>query len=82
MNIKEVIDSEINQRRGRTVISCKFYPSNMSTATYCGVVCTNDEMSDEIRRLVQNMMDDSISLKELDFRPGNGVEPKLGPATV
>ncbi|KAL7755842.1 hypothetical protein ACKLNR_014369 [Fusarium oxysporum f. sp. zingiberi] len=54
--VSDVVDKEMRQRKGRTVIS----------------VCTDDRMSDAIRSLVQSMTDDSISLEELDFCPGSG----------
>ena len=46
------------------------------------IVCVNDEMSDKIRRKVRYMVDNTVSLKELDFRPGRGtpaedLDPKV-----
>ncbi|KAF4451421.1 FAD-binding domain-containing protein [Fusarium austroafricanum] len=57
LQVRDVIEKEMRQRKGRTVIS----------------VCTDDRMSDAIRSLVQSMTDDTISLQELDFCPGPGV---------
>ncbi|EXK83410.1 hypothetical protein FOQG_12272 [Fusarium oxysporum f. sp. raphani 54005] len=54
--VSDVVDKEMRQRKGRTVIS----------------MCTDDRMSDAIRSLVQSMTDESISLEELDFCPGSG----------
>ncbi|KAK7421009.1 hypothetical protein QQZ08_010130 [Neonectria magnoliae] len=53
MDIEEVLNIELKQKKGNTAIS----------------VCADDKMSDAIRKLVQGMTDDTISLKELDFRP-------------
>ncbi|RMJ04847.1 hypothetical protein CDV36_014480 [Fusarium kuroshium] len=53
LRVRQVIDNEMKQRKGRTVIS----------------VCADSEISDTIRSVVQGMADDMISLKELDFRP-------------
>ncbi|SCN98195.1 unnamed protein product [Fusarium fujikuroi] len=54
--VSDVIDKEMRQRKGRTVIS----------------MCTDDRMSDAIRSLVQSMMDNSIVLEELEFYPESG----------
>ena len=32
-------------------------------------VCTNDETSEKIRRIVRSMLDKDIRLEELDYRP-------------
>src|SRR5262245_22064887 len=72
LNAKEVIDFEMEHRKGRTVISCTYCLSDVLASTYYEIVCTNDEMNDAIRRLVQSRAGDAISLKELDFRPEKG----------
>jgi len=70
INCKEVIDFEMSQRKGRTVISCKFCPRWLRQLLLTfDSVCVNDAMNDEIRRLLQDRVDDTISIKELDFRP-------------
>lgn len=53
MNSESLIKSEIEGRKGRTVVS----------------LCTNDETSHKIREIVRRMLDKDIYLKELDFRP-------------
>jgi len=71
MDIKKVIDHEIEHRKGRIVISCKLHLRIILTFAYSTTVCANSKVSDEIRQLVQDIADDTISLKELDFRPWN-----------
>ncbi|KAM5341397.1 hypothetical protein ACJ41O_014428 [Fusarium nematophilum] len=66
LRVREVIDNEMKQRKGRTVIS----------------LCADDRISDEIRNLVQSMTHDKISLKELDFRPEVGTIVPRGNLTA
>ncbi|GAB1319498.1 hypothetical protein MFIFM68171_09708 [Madurella fahalii] len=53
LHIREVINDEMKQRKGRTAIS----------------VCTDDETSDAIRQVIRSMTDNTVSLKELEFSP-------------
>jgi len=72
LKVDEVVASEMKQRKGRTVISSKYGLNNTSASANNSVVCVDDDMSDKIRRLVQNITDDTVFLKELDFRPSKG----------
>ncbi|KAF2806348.1 uncharacterized protein BDZ99DRAFT_479610 [Mytilinidion resinicola] len=53
INAKELIRAEFKIRKGLTVVS----------------LCTNDEVGDKLREIVRSMLDDTIYLKKLDFRP-------------
>ncbi|KAH8653957.1 hypothetical protein BGZ60DRAFT_386823 [Tricladium varicosporioides] len=53
MNAETLIRSEIEGRNGRTAVS----------------LCTNNETSDKIRVIVRQMLDKTIDLKELEYRP-------------
>ncbi|KAI9784310.1 MAG: hypothetical protein M1839_002371 [Geoglossum umbratile] len=53
MDVENLIRSEIRGRKGHTVIS----------------LCMDDEASNKIREIVQYMLDKTIHLKELEFRP-------------
>ena len=69
-NVKEVIKSEMKQRKGHTVISRKSNTANGLSFTHDLLVCTDNDTRHEIRRLVRNHVDESVSLKELDYCPG------------
>ncbi|KAI9767639.1 MAG: hypothetical protein M1840_005510 [Geoglossum simile] len=53
MDVEDLIRSEIRGRKGHTVIS----------------LCMDDEASNKIREIVRRMLDKTIHLKELEFRP-------------
>ncbi|PVH68769.1 hypothetical protein DL98DRAFT_205439 [Cadophora sp. DSE1049] len=53
MNAEDLIRSEIDGRKGRTVVS----------------LCTNNETSNKIREAVRELLDKTIDLKELEYRP-------------
>ncbi|SLM37408.1 HTH CenpB-type DNA-binding domain [Lasallia pustulata] len=56
VSAEELIKPEIKDQKGLTVVS----------------LCTNDETGDKIREIVRGMLDETIHLKELDFRPMAG----------
>ncbi|PVH68072.1 hypothetical protein DL98DRAFT_395368, partial [Cadophora sp. DSE1049] len=55
MNAEDLIRSEIDGRKGRTVVS----------------LCTNNKTSDKIREAVRELLDKTIDLKELEYRPSS-----------
>ncbi|KAB2099591.1 hypothetical protein AG0111_0g12058 [Alternaria gaisen] len=68
MDPESLISSEIQDRKGRTVVS----------------FCTDNETSIKIRRAARKMLDKNIYLEELDFRPGRetrrgGAKARLNP---
>ncbi|KAM0132883.1 hypothetical protein ACHAP3_006172 [Botrytis cinerea] len=61
MNAEDLIRSEIDGRKGRTVVS----------------LCTNNETSDKIREAVRKLLDKTIDLKELEYRPSRRSSDKV-----
>ncbi|KAH7111757.1 hypothetical protein B0J11DRAFT_542940 [Dendryphion nanum] len=53
MSVEELIKAEMKDRKGLTMVS----------------LCTNDETGDKIRKVVRGILDETIYLKESDFRP-------------
>lgn len=63
--------SELKGRKGRTIVSRKLHAKHMSSAAKTDVVCTDDCTNRNIREKVLEMLDKSIHLEELEFRPYN-----------
>ncbi|KAJ3537025.1 hypothetical protein NM208_g6480 [Fusarium decemcellulare] len=61
LRVREVIDNQMKQRKGRTVIS----------------LCADHGINDKIRYLVQSMIHDRISLEKLDFRPERSLTARI-----
>ncbi|KAH7111064.1 hypothetical protein B0J11DRAFT_573287 [Dendryphion nanum] len=61
VGVEELIKAEMKDRKGLTVVS----------------LCTNGETGDKIREVVRVMLDETIYLKELDFRPTSDEEFRM-----
>jgi len=77
LNVDDAISSEMGQRKGRTVISSTCSSDNATAFADNRIACVNSEMRDNIRRKVQCMVDDTVTLKELDFYPQSETAPRL-----
>jgi hypothetical protein len=74
VNVGELIKAEILDRKAYTVVSRKFAKPTPSTSADSWTVCTNDKTGSKIRKIVRGMSDETIHLKELDFRPTSSQE--------
>ena len=72
MKVENLITSETDCRKGRTLVSRKLYikpPPRSLLNKYRKIVCTKDEINDSIRGVIRRILDKDIHLEELKFYP-------------
>jgi hypothetical protein len=70
LDVENLIRSEIEGRKGRSVISCKSRCERCSTRTDGLIlVCVNNHIREQVRKVVRQMLEKDIHLKELPFHP-------------
>jgi len=70
LDVENLIRSEIEGRKGRSVISCKSGNEQMPyPLTDDLTVCVNNHVGEQVREVVRQMLDKDIHLKELPFHP-------------
>jgi len=68
LDVENLIRSEIEGRKGRSVISCKSsYKEMPYLLTDDLIVCVNNYIGEQVREVVRQMLDKDIHLKELPF---------------
>lgn len=78
LDVTDVLDLEISQRKGRIAI-CRKSSTRSSTGDDADkdAVCVDEKVGVAVRRYMASTGDDSISLKELDFQPETHSEGSL-----
>ena len=82
MNAEGLIRSEIDGKKGRTVVSrksliCFNIFDTCISRWYDNIVCNNDETGNKIREAVRKLLDKTIDLKELEYRPSRRSSDKV-----